>query len=262
MIPPRCAWCDGPIPPGKRRDAVTCSQPCRQARHRFGAGASAVVEATRRLEAVDPRRLAYADPPYPGKAALYYLDHPDYAGEVDHAELVEYLEATFPHGWALSTSAEALPLILEVCPRRRPDDPRAVKVAAWTRGPRHVAAWEPVNAWEPVIYRLGPRRYKADPGERVDALVAGVSARTTDPRRVVGAKPAEFCYWLFALLGAVPGDELVDVFPGSGGIGRAWAEVNRLAVVDASAAALGDGSPRARRDASPLELPASSSSAP
>ena len=46
--------------------------------------------------------------------------------------------------------------------------------------------------------------------------------RTTDPRRVVGAKPAAFCWWLFDLLGALPGDELVDLFPGSGGIGRAW----------------------------------------
>jgi hypothetical protein len=33
-----------------------------------------------------PLRLAYADPPYPGKARLYQ-DHPDYGGEVDHAEL-------------------------------------------------------------------------------------------------------------------------------------------------------------------------------
>ena len=41
-------------------------------------------------------------------------------------------------------------------------------------------------------------------------------------RRVVGAKPAAFCWWLFDLLGALPGDELVDLFPGSGGIGRAW----------------------------------------
>ena len=38
----------------------------------------------------------------------------------------------------------------------------------------------------------------------------------------MGAKPAAFCWWLFDLLGALPGDELVDLFPGSGGIGRAW----------------------------------------
>lgn len=239
MIRPRCGWCDKPIPAGKRRDARYCRQACRQAAHRFHAGAPAVVAATARLEAADPRRLGYADPPYPGKAALYYLDHPDYAGEVDHAELIHYLAATFPHGWALSTSADALPDLLELCPV-------GVKVAAWVRGHRNVASYRPLNAWEPVIYWPGPRRYIAAPGERVDALVHGVSARTTDPRRVVGAKPAEFCYWLMGLLGAIPGDELVDIFPGSGGISRAWAEVNRLATIEVNRHA----SPPANRDAS------------
>lgn len=47
-------------------------------------------------------------------------------------------------------------------------------------------------------------------------------ARRTDPARVVGAKPAIFARWVFDLLGALPGDEFVDVFPGSGGIARAW----------------------------------------
>jgi hypothetical protein len=54
-------------------------------------------------------RLAYADPPYPGKSALY-RDHRDYAGEVDHEELLERLQGY--DGWALSTSADALPAIL------------------------------------------------------------------------------------------------------------------------------------------------------
>lgn len=31
-------------------------------------------------------RIAYADPPYPGQSKLY-RNHPDYAGEVDHAAL-------------------------------------------------------------------------------------------------------------------------------------------------------------------------------
>ena len=59
-------------------------------------------------------------------------------------------------------------------------------------------------------------------GRRTDVLLAGVTARTTDPARVVGAKPAAFCGWLFQLLGARPGDEFLDVFPGSGGVTRAW----------------------------------------
>ena len=42
-------------------------------------------------------RIGYADPPYPGCAHLY-KDHPDYAGEVDHAALVERLRSEYD-GW-------------------------------------------------------------------------------------------------------------------------------------------------------------------
>lgn len=59
-----------------------------------------------------PRRIAYADPPYPGLARRYYRDHPDFRGEVDHAELIRRLCSY--DGWALSTSAAALPAVSAV----------------------------------------------------------------------------------------------------------------------------------------------------
>jgi hypothetical protein len=117
-----CAWCDGPIPARARRDAVCCSVRCRQARHRF-------LRAVGQAEAVGPGRslrLGYADQSYPGKARLY-RDHPDYGGEVDHAALIGRL-ATYD-GWALSTSAGALPVVPALCPPW-------VRVAAWHRGER------------------------------------------------------------------------------------------------------------------------------
>ena len=103
-----CAWYENPIPAKARRDAVCCSVRCRQARHRF-------LRAVGHAEQVfgRPLRLAYADPPYPGKARLY-RDHPDYRGEVDYADLIERLAAY--DRWALSTSAEALPAMLALCP--------------------------------------------------------------------------------------------------------------------------------------------------
>jgi hypothetical protein len=36
-------------------------------------------------------------------------------------------------------------------------------------------------------------------------------------------KPPEFAVWMFAQLGARPGDTLDDLYPGSGAVGRAWA---------------------------------------
>ena len=117
-----CAWCENPIPARARRDAVCCSVRCRQARHRF-------LRAVGYAESVAPGRplrLAYADPPYPGKTRLY-RDHADYGGEVDHAVLIGRLAAY--DGWALYTSAGARPAVLALCPA-------GVRVAAWHRGER------------------------------------------------------------------------------------------------------------------------------
>lgn len=205
-----CGWCDGPIPSSARVDSRYCGTPCRQAAHRAKRGL-VVREATSR-----PLRLAYADPPYPKKARRYYAAHPDYAGEVDHAALIARLGVEFPDGWALSTNVESLQDVLALCPP-------GVRVAAWVRGERPVAAWGPLNAWEPVIVAGGRPVYRPA-GERiVDVFHRTPRARATDPRRVVGSKPYDFAYWVFELLGARPGDDLVDLYPGAEAIGRAWA---------------------------------------
>lgn len=204
-----CAWCYGPIGRGQRSDAVYCRTLCRQSAHRFKAGMH------RRASTGVSMRFAYADPPYPGKAKIY-RGHPDYRGEVDHGALVARLVDGYPDGWALSTSAHALPAVLELCPP-------GVRVAAWFRGERPGAHVRPLSSWEPVVYS-GGREILTSPHEhrRVDGLVHICRPRGSDPNRVKGAKPADFAWWLFELLGALPHDRLDDLFPGSGGIARAW----------------------------------------
>ncbi len=99
----------------------------------------------------------------------------------------------------------------------------------------------PLSAWEPVIYHGGrPADPSTGPAQRVDSLVHGVSAMTTLPGRVIGAKPPAFSRWIFQLLGAQPGDTLDDHYPGSGAVTRAWAAFTGHA----------DPSPVATRDAS------------
>jgi len=185
-------------------------------------------------------RLAYADPPYPGTAARYYREHPDFAGEVDHAELIRRLADGYD-GWALSTSSRALPAILAEAVAQG----SCVHVAAWFRGARPAASAWPLVAWEPVVFAGGRRLVSRDVAH--DALIYRARPRTTDPGRVIGAKPAAFAYWLFDLLGARPGDELLDLFPGSRGIGRAWEMVNRRGVDER------DASPLSPRDASSVD---------
>lgn len=226
-----CAWCNEPLPAGVRSDTVTCSKRCRQARHRVttavrdasrhtrGArdGSAAAARDVSQVDArrLQVRRLAYADPPYPGKA-FYYRGHKDYAGEVDHAELLSRL-ATYD-GWALSTSARALPDVLALAVERG----LAVRVAAWVRGARpHATPRHALNAWEPVIYVPVSSR-GTGAARRLDVLQHGVAPMTTLPGRVIGAKPAAFCRWMFDLIGAGPDDSLDDLFPGSGIVGMAW----------------------------------------
>lgn len=244
-----CAWCRASIDDGMRADARFCSTRCRQAAHRFRHG---VGDPPGGPSPLQPLRLAYADPPYPGLSRKYYANHPDYAGEVDHAALIASLVDGFD-GWALSTSAAALPDVLALCPP-------GVRVAAWVRGERPTRSRCPLNAWEPVVFAGGRLRVdlvgatdpsgspaaatvaralavasgrssstgdaspsdEDDATRRLDALVYRPGVRTTDPGRVIGAKPAVFARWVFDLLGALPGDDFVDVFPGSGGIALAW----------------------------------------
>jgi hypothetical protein len=230
-----CAWCHGPIPHGARRDAITCSKPCRQARHRVMRHAAAPRDSSGGgLRDVSrsscTRRVAYADPPYPGKSARYYRDHPDFRGEVDHRALLEQL-AGFD-AWALSTSASALP---ELCALAVAQD-LPVRVASWTKGERvNSGARFPLNAWEPVLYvPLPSRDAGSGPARRVDALVHGVTAMSTLPTRVIGTKPAAFVRWLLLeLLGLEPQDQLVDLFPGSGIVTRLWELHQAAAVVPA-----------------------------
>lgn len=210
-----CDWCGDPLPEGCRRDAKTCSKTCRQRKSRFGVK-RAMLEA-----ACHPMRFGYADPPYPGKEHYY----PD-GVPVDHFELIDRLSCSFPDGWALSTSAEKLPMVLSIIDSGPILNP-PLRVCVWVRGLRRVPSYRPLNAWEPLIVYGGRILPLVNAkGEHVPQEVVDVCDYRgrfhTFPNAMVGMKPPQFATWMFRLLGARPGDELVDLYPGSGAIGRAW----------------------------------------
>jgi hypothetical protein len=161
--------------------------------------------------------VAYADPPYPGKSKKHYGDHPDYAGEVDHPQLIARLVHDYPDGWALSTSSGCLRWLLPLCP----DD---VRVMAWVKPFAMIKKGvDPTYAWEPVLMRGGRNRFGIRDRMSRDWISATppiFRKRTDDPTK--GEKPIEFCYWLFDVMGLVPGDQLDDLFPGSGAVTNAW----------------------------------------
>jgi hypothetical protein len=158
-------------------------------------------------------RFAYADPPYLGCAHRHYRDHPDYGGEVDHAELISHLEGY--DGWALSLSVKSLPAILALCPP-------AVLVHAWFKPIAPPLGDHRRYNWEPVIIKP-VRRY--GPGYVPTALIESppqFTFRAKPAAHVIGEKPEAFARWVFAAAGLTADDQMHDLFPGSGAIGRAW----------------------------------------
>jgi hypothetical protein len=162
-------------------------------------------------------RFAYADPPYFGLAAKFYGDrHPD-AADYDrietHKVLVNRLVDEFSDGWALSMTTGNLHDILPLCPRN-------ARVMAWVKP---FCSFKPgvgvAYAWEPVVV-CGGRRRERNQGTVRDWCAVNITLK----RGFAGAKPREFCLWLFSVLNILPGDEFIDVFPGSGAVGIAWAE--------------------------------------
>lgn len=248
MNPGTCAWCRNPLK-GRRSHARTCSKKCRQSAWYFSVPCE-----TRRAADV-PMVFAYADPPYPGLAARYYGKRPDYGGEVDHGALLSDLQRF--DAFALSTSADALPKVLALCVERD----LAVRVAAWVRGARgHGASARsrsPRSAWEPLIYYVGPNG-RTDVGEwPEDVLTFAARTRPSEPEPVVGMKPSRFSFWMFDLLGARPGDEFHDLFPGSRGVMRAWEVLNsrKAPAPEVSGAAAPNPSDGAARDLSGTTSP-------
>jgi hypothetical protein len=161
-------------------------------------------------------KCAYADPPYLGCGKLYAAHHPDaldWDRPETHRALVERLCDEFPDGWAMSLNSPSLKVILPMCP----DDCR---VSPWNKP---FAIFKPnvgvAYAWEPVIWRGGRKRTREQ-----DTVRDWVSANITLKRGLTGAKPRDFCRWMFSALNLQPGDEFVDLFPGTGAVMLAWRE--------------------------------------
>lgn len=161
-------------------------------------------------------RVAYADPPYPGCSGLY-AGHKDYAGEVDHRELAVRLARDYD-GWLLHTSSTALAAVLPllVAPYR---------VMAWVKPfaafKRNVSV---AYAWEPVIVKAC--RKPVVSGRIV--MRDWVSESITLKKGLVGVKPESVCFWAFEMLGLSREDELVDLYPGTGAVTRAWERWRRV----------------------------------
>ncbi len=177
-------------------------------------------------------RFAYADPPYLGQGAKYASYHKnslDWDDPKYHKLLIDNLSKEYPDGWALSASSPSLRVLLPMCP----DD---VRIAVWCKT---FCAFKkgvrPAYGWEPVIFRGGRNKHHPPPVKggkqttpkdfhEADGLLAPIAMMKGLP----GAKPESVCRWILNLLNVQPGDTVVDLFPGTGVMGRIAPEFTQV----------------------------------
>lgn len=154
-------------------------------------------------------RLAYADPPYIGCAHLYAENE-----EVDHVHLLRRLQDEFD-GWVLHAAAtpesmaQLAPLVAAA----------GARWMAWVKGfaafKRNVSV---AYAWEPVIVKAARKPVVSKRHVSRDWIQESITLK----RGLTGAKPEAVCHWAFEMVGARPDDQLVDLYPGTGAVTRAW----------------------------------------
>lgn len=163
------------------------------------------------------RRFAYADPPYLGCGAKLYApfhkDAADWDDPDEHRRLMEWLCDEFTDGWCVSLHVPSLALYVSLMP----EDAR---VGAWVKTWHQIRPTTTQFAWEPVIWRTVHKDNKRSPMVR-DYWIGAA----TRQRGLPGAKPDGFNRWVLELLGYQEGDEIVDVFPGTGGMSRVAAQL-------------------------------------
>lgn len=183
-------------------------------------------------------RLVIADPPYPpfvgsggvkNRASRWYGDgqrsrkdrpsdqHPDAAEWDDpgrHRRLIADLMRD-ADGWAIATSPDGLDVYRPL--------PVGCRVMAWVKPNAQPGAHRILSKWEPVIVYppVGRRSNRGGGGGVGDVLIANA------PGGFIGAKPPEWTSWVLAALTYQDGDEVVDMFPGSGSVTDAVDGVGR-----------------------------------
>lgn len=171
-------------------------------------------------------KIAYADPPYIGCAHLY-KDHADFAGEVDHAELIERLQSDYD-GWVLHAAATPRSMAV-LAPLVEATGARWM---SWVKG---FAAFKKnvsvAYAWEPVIVK--PCRKPVVSKRQISR--DWIQESITLQKGLTGAKPQRVCQWAFEMVGARPEDDLIDLYPGTGAVTKAWDIWQRMFTLPVSA---------------------------
>lgn len=175
-------------------------------------------------------RLAIADPPYLGRAVRWYGEngcgdgygknqadnHPEAAiwdQPETHKKLVKDLFNEF-EGFAIAMTVHSLSTYLEVA---ETDSRNGVRIGVWHKPSAYPSGSRIGNYWEPVLFYIPKDRRGRKSGAPVKDIFTCPPLRSN----FVGAKPPEWTHWVLSVLGYQDGDEVVDLYEGSGAVSNA-----------------------------------------
>jgi len=176
-------------------------------------------------------KFAYADPPYLGCCKLYDHHHPDglcWDDAETHRHLIESLTTDYPEGWAMSATSVSLATLLPMIPEGHRVAAWVKPFAAFKRNVRIAYTWEPVIFYGGRLSSKDGATPNRDHLDEAPALAESITMR----KGFTGAKPERFCHWVLDLLGWKAGDQVDDLYVGTGVFGRVLAarEGRELAV--------------------------------
>ena len=187
------------------------------------------------VKGVKAVKLAIADPPYLGRAVRYYGqggcgygyghkqadNHPEahlWDDPETHKELAQRLLANYD-GFAIALTVHSLSTYLQVL---ETDSRNGIRVGAWIKPIAIPSGSRIKTSWEPVIFKIPKERRGYAMGDRVnDYLIAN-----PPKRNFIGSKPKEWTEWVLKVLGYEAGDEVHDLFVGSGAVSEVLANVD------------------------------------
>ena len=176
-------------------------------------------------------KLCIADPPYLGRSVRWYGkggcgdgngrnqadNHPEahlWDQKETHQNLVRQLQEQFD-GWAIAMSVHSLSTYLQIV---ETDSRNGIRVCVWHKPSAITSGNRITNHWEPVLVKIPQTRkgWSNDHARMSDVL-------TVNPPKnnFRGSKPPEWTHWVLDLLGYTEGDEVVDLFEGSGAVTHA-----------------------------------------
>jgi hypothetical protein len=133
-----------------------------------------------------------------------------------HKQMVKDLNANYD-GWAIAMSVHSLSTYLEIV---ETESENGIQVCVWHKPNAIPSGSRILNYWEPVLIKVPASRKGRNKGPMTKDILTANAPRVG----FSGSKPKEWTHWVLDILGYQEGDEVTDLFHGSGAVAQAMKE--------------------------------------